>query len=76
MTLCASEQPEAQTRWTLPSAYPGDNFHTENQEAVAGKDIRFDHPARRSIRPDNAGCPGAVEEGDGHRAWDGAVAVN
>jgi TRAP-type transport system periplasmic protein len=38
MTLCASERTEAQTNWTLPSAYPGDNFHGENLTAFA-KDV-------------------------------------
>jgi hypothetical protein len=38
MTLCASEQTEAQIHWTLPSAYPGDNFHSENLAAFA-KDV-------------------------------------
>jgi TRAP-type C4-dicarboxylate transport system substrate-binding protein len=38
MTLCASERTEAQTHWTLPSAYPGDNFHSENLAAFA-KDV-------------------------------------
>jgi TRAP-type C4-dicarboxylate transport system substrate-binding protein len=38
MTLCASERTEAQTQWTLPSAYPGDNFHSENLAAFA-KDV-------------------------------------
>jgi hypothetical protein len=31
--------------------------------AVAGKDIHFDIPARPTVRPDNAGCPDAVEGG-------------
>jgi TRAP-type C4-dicarboxylate transport system substrate-binding protein len=38
ITLCASEQTEAQIHWTLPSAYPGDNFHSENLAAFA-KDV-------------------------------------
>jgi TRAP-type C4-dicarboxylate transport system substrate-binding protein len=25
----------AQLKWTLPSAYPADNFHTQNLEAFA-----------------------------------------
>jgi TRAP-type C4-dicarboxylate transport system substrate-binding protein len=36
--LCASERVQAQTRWTLPAAYPADNFHSENLAAFA-KDV-------------------------------------
>jgi TRAP-type C4-dicarboxylate transport system substrate-binding protein len=38
LVLLASAAAEAQTKWTLPSAYPADNFHTQNLAAFA-KDI-------------------------------------
>jgi TRAP-type C4-dicarboxylate transport system substrate-binding protein len=35
VVLLASAAAEAQTKWTLPSAYPADNFHTQNLTAFA-----------------------------------------
>jgi TRAP-type C4-dicarboxylate transport system substrate-binding protein len=38
MALCVSVRAKAQTHWALPSAYPADNFHSENLAAFA-KDV-------------------------------------
>jgi TRAP-type C4-dicarboxylate transport system substrate-binding protein len=38
LVLCAREQATAQTYWTLPSAYPADNFHSQNLVLFA-KDV-------------------------------------
>jgi len=38
VVLLASAAAEAQTKWTLPSAYPADNFHSQNLTAFA-KDV-------------------------------------
>jgi TRAP-type C4-dicarboxylate transport system substrate-binding protein len=38
MALCVSVRAKAQTHWALPSAYPADNFHSENLGAFA-KDV-------------------------------------
>jgi TRAP-type C4-dicarboxylate transport system substrate-binding protein len=38
VVLLASASAEAQTKWTLPSAYPADNFHSQNLTVFA-KDV-------------------------------------
>jgi TRAP-type C4-dicarboxylate transport system substrate-binding protein len=50
VTLTASAAPaSAQVKWNLPSAYPADNFHSQNLEAFA-KDVAQVTEGKLAIR--------------------------
>ena len=39
LAVCVEARAHAQTQWTLPSAYPANNFHAENLSQFA-KDVK------------------------------------
>ena len=71
----------AQTKWNLPAAYPPDNFHTENLNAVRqGRGRRHrrqaaDHGPRQRLAVQGAGdqARGADRPGPGRRGADVAA---